>query len=660
MPQEEKPARPNPDPGGDDIEILKSRLYSRANKQKPISDIRTPLSPSDAEAPVAWPSSAEASGEQAAQPDKKPPFAQLYMKQKMSFATKFFIGSFVFFVLALAAAGYIFFGGGNIISPNNIDLQVVMPSLVDAGKDVPLQVIVGNRNTSALSLVDIVITYPSGTRDPQNPATPLSQERQTIGALASGQQVKQTASGIFYGQEGAQEKVQVMLEYSVTGSNAVFEKQAEADFVIGSSPVSVSINAPSEAIAQQQFPITITVQNNTTTPIQNLVLEGQYPFGFSVASTSPQAQTGGTFWQLGTLAAGASKIIQLVGFIDGQDGDQRVFRFIAGSNTDPTDTTIAVPILTVPQTITVRKPFISGSIAVEGQSGKNISVSGATALHGTLSWQNNLPTAVSNVQLTLTLAGPALDKNSVSASNGFYQSQNGTITWSSAQDPELANVPAGGQGSYQFSFASLSPGSGGELITNPTISLTLAVQGTRQDQSNVPQQVSSAASAQVSVASALALTAQALHFSGPFNNTGPMPPKAESDTSYTIVWTVKNSSNTVANTIVSTVLPPYMRYVFSPTSGISYDSASRTVTWSLGDINAGVGYTTAAAQASFQVVLTPSVSQVGTAPQLTGAVSLTGQDRFAQVTVSAQADPPTTYMPNDQGFQSGMDLVVSK
>ena len=651
MPPEEK----------DDIEILKNKLYSRGNKQKPISDIRAPLSPSEAEVPVAW--AKDTTGEDAAAAAKKnhiDEYMALPKQRGMSFATKFLIGSFLFFILATGAAAYIFFGGGNIISPSNIDLQVVAPSLVDAGKPAEFQIIVGNRNTTPISLVDVVITYPSGTRDPANPSNALTQQRQTIGTMSPGQQVKQTASGIFYGQEGAQEKVAVTLEYSVSGSNAVFEKDAEADFVIGSSPVSVSVNAPSEAITGQQFPITITVQSNATTPIQNLVVQGQYPFGFSAVSATPSATAGGTFWQLGTLAPGDSKVITLTGALTGQDGDQRVFRFVTGSNTDPTDTTVDVPILTVPQTITVRKPFISGSIAVNGQSSANISVSGASPLQGTINWQNNLPTSVSNVQLVLTLSGPALDKNSVSASNGFYQSANNTITWGPTQDPELASVPAGGQGTLQFSFASLPPGAGNVLITNPTISLSLAVSGTRDDQGNVPEQVSDAASTQVSVASAISLTAQALHFSGPVTNTGPMPPKAESDTSYTIVWTVKNSSNTIANTVVSTVLPPYVRFASTGAAGVTYDSGSRTVTWSLGDVPAGVGYSVAARQATFQVILTPSASQVGSAPALTGNVSLTGQDRFAQVTVNAKADAPTTFLTGDTGFQSGMDIVVSK
>jgi hypothetical protein len=653
MPPEEK----------DEIEKLKHKLYSRGNKGKVVSDIRTPLTNDRPDTPVAWATPTDETGA-VVEPEKKMPPIAAYMQQqgkkKMSFAAKFLIGSILFFLLAAGGAAYIFFGGGNIISPSNIDLQVVAPSLVDGGKASTFQIIIDNRNTADLTLADLVITYPDGTRDPNNPTTALPHERQTVGTISAGQQLKKTASAIFYGQEGAQEKVQVSLEYSVTGSNAVYQKQAEADFVIGSSPVSVSINAPTEAVAGQQFPIDLTVQSNATTPLNNVVIQGQYPFGYSVASSFPLAQAGGSIWQLGTLAPGATRTIHILGSIDGQDGDQRVFRFLAGSNADQTDTQIQVPFLSVPQTLTVRKPFITGTISVNGQTGKTISVPAGQALQGSVTWQNNLPTAVSDVQLVLNFSGPALDKTSIASANGFYQSQNSTITWGKDQDPSLAQVAPGASGTIQFSFATLPPGSGNVLVTNPTINLSMTVQGTRADQGGAPQQVNGAATAQVSIASVLSLTAQALHFTGPFTNTGPMPPKAESDTSYAIVWTVKNSSNTIANATVSTVLPTYVRYVSGGASNVSYDSGSRTVTWNLGDLNAGIGYSTPAKQTSFQVVLTPSSSQVGSSPALTGPVSLQGQDRFAQVGVTANAQAPTTALQGDTGFANGMDIVAPK
>lgn len=646
---------------GNEIEQLKKKLYSRADTGRPMSDIRSPLSQKEMDE---VPKTFQKPADEAPKPIQ-PPIGALMAtkKQKMSFAAKFLIGSVVFFILAAGAAAYMFLGGGNVISPQNIDIQVLAPSLVDSGKQGAIQVIVDNRNTSALTLVDLLVDYPNGTRDPANPTQTLSHVRDSIGTINSGQQIKQNVDGIFYGAEGSAQKVTVTLEYSVAGSNAVFEKTAEADFRIGSSPISLSINTPDSVVAGQPFPIDITVQSNATTPLQNVVVQGQYPFGFSAVSATPAAVVGGTFWQLGTMAPGSSQVIHLVGSINGQEGDTKVLSFIVGSNTDPTDTTIAVPVLTVPQTVTVHRPFITASISVNGQSsggGNAIAVAQGAALQGTITWTNNLSTAVTNAQFTLNLSGPALDKNSVSSSNGFYQSQNNTITWGPSQDATLASVPPGGTGELQFSFSTLAPGAGGTLITNPTINLSLDVQGTSQDSSGGgPQQVSSIATANVSIASQLSLAAQALHFTGPITDTGPMPPKAEAATSYTVQWTVKNSSNTIGNAIVTAVLPQYVRYVSAGAVGVSYDGSSRTVTWNLGDLPAGVGYSAAAKVADFQVVLTPSTSQVGSIPQLTGPAVLKGQDRYAQVGVESDAPAVSTQL-TESGFASGMETVSAK
>ncbi len=638
----------------DDIEELKRKLYSRQKEGNPMNDIRTPLSSERPEAPVSW------QEEEKAKPSgpKRPPLAQFEPKKKMSLAGKFLIWSLLFFVCATGVAAYVFFIGNNLISPQNIDLQVVIPSLVDSGKDTSFQIVIDNRNTSSLNLVNLLITYPAGTRDPSDPTQTLSNNQQSVGTINAGQSVTQTADALFYGQEGAQETVSVTLEYSLTGSNAIFEKQAQAQFVIGSSPISLSINAPTQAIVGQQFPIAITVENNATTPLDGVVVQGEYPFGYSFASSNPAAQAGGTFWNLGTLAPGASQVINLLGSIAGQNGQSLVFTFLSGSNADPTDTTVDVPLLSVPVTVTLSQPFITGTISVNGQAGPNISVTSGASLQGAITWQNNLPTAVSNAQFSLSLSGPALDPTSISSQTGFYQSQDNTITWGSSQDPSLATIQPGQTGTLEFSFNTLPAGSGSVLVTNPTITLNLSVTGNEVGGSGTSQQVTSAASATVSLASVVSLTAQALHFTGPITNTGPMPPVPGQNTSYTIAWTVTNSSNPLANTTVSTVLPPYVTYASTGASGISYDDGNRTVTWNLGNVSPGVGYSSPAQTANFQVVLTPSTSQVGSVPELTGDTELSGQDRFAQVSVNATAQAPTIDLTSDTGFQSAMGVVA--
>jgi hypothetical protein len=645
---------------GNEIESLKKKLYSRTGTAKPMSDIRSPLSPKEVDD---LPKTFQEPITEEIQRPIVPPIAALMTTRKkgLSFAAKFLMGSVGFFILAAGAALYIFLGGGNVISPDNIDIQVVAPSLVDSGKQGAIQVIVDNRNTSALTLVDMLVDYPDGTRNPANPTAAMTHIRNSIGTIASGQQIKQNIDGIFYGAEGSAQKVTVTLQYNVAGSNAVFQKTAEADFRIGSSPISLSINAPDTIVAGQSFPVDITVQSNAAEPQQNVVVQGQYPFGFTPVSSTPSATAGGTFWNLGTMQPGSSQVIHLVGSVNGQDGDARVLRFMVGSNTDSTDTTIEVPVLTVPQTVTVRKPFITASIAINGQNGdgKTIAVAQGATLQGVITWKNNLSVGVTNAQFVLTLKGPALDKSSVGSNSGFYQSQTNTITWSPTQEATLASVPPGGTGQLQFSFATVPPGTGGTLITNPTINLLLDVAGTSLDSGSGPQQVSAIATTNVSVASQLSLTAQALHFTGPITNSGPMPPKAEQNTSYTVEWAVKNSSNIIGNAIVTAILPTYVRYVSTGAVGVSYDSSSRTVTWNLGDLPAGVGYSTAERTADFQVVLSPSTSQIGTIPHLTGPAVLHGQDRYAQVSVTSNADAVSTQL-TESGFISGMETVVAK
>jgi hypothetical protein len=165
---------------------------------------------------------------------------------------------------------------------------------------------------------------------------------------------------------------------------------------------------------------------------------------------------------------------------------------------------------------------------------------------------------------------------------------------------------------------------------------------------------------EILLSSSVSLSAQALHYTGPFTNSGQVPPRAESSTSYTIQWTVKNSSNAIANGVVSTVLPAYVSYVeAAPGSTITFDQGTRTVRWNVGEIKAGVGYSTAAKTGAFKVMLNPSISQVGSVPPITGTTVLSGTDRFAQVPVSASGEAPTTKL-SEAGFSDGMDIVQPK
>src|SRR6202008_2528342 len=91
------------------VEGLRDKLYSRRN-QGPMQDVRSPLSPQENEIGISW----------GGPPPMARPAVSGAVRGRWSFATKFLIGSVAFFVVAIAAGAYFFFGGANFISPNNI------------------------------------------------------------------------------------------------------------------------------------------------------------------------------------------------------------------------------------------------------------------------------------------------------------------------------------------------------------------------------------------------------------------------------------------------------------------------------------------------------------------------------------------------------------
>ena len=105
---------------------------------------------------------------------------------------------------------------------------------------------------------------------------------------------------------------------------------------------------------------------------------------------------------------------------------------------------------------------------------------------------------------------------------------------------------------------------------------------------------------------------------------------------------------------MTATLPSYVSYTGLSGGGgdISYNESSRTVTWDIGDLAQGVS-----AQAAFQVEITPSTSQKGSAPALTSAASFSGYDRFAGVPISAEAGPVTTETKADPGYSASQAIV---
>jgi hypothetical protein len=127
------------------------------------------------------------------------------------------------------------------------------------------------------------------------------------------------------------------------------------------------------------------------------------------------------------------------------------------------------------------------------------------------------------------------------------------------------------------------------------------------------------------------------------------------------VWTVTNNLNNVSGAKVVAKLPAYISWnnVISPTSeNISYDSVAGEVVWNVGTVPAETGFAKPKKEVSFQLMFKPSVTQVGTSPNIIYDQVLTGTDNYSDAQVTDKRNSLNTRLVNDPGFVSNNERVV--
>ena len=569
-------------------------------------------------------------------------------KSRISWAAIFLGVAALFFIAAVASATYFLVFGGRSISTDRIVIIPDGPVSIGSGDTVTLLVSVENRNPVTAREAALTIEFPDTARSPEDETMPLTHYEDTMGDILSGETGTRSVQVVLFGSENERVVIPIRFEYRIEGSNAVFVKEATYEVLITSSPLSIRAEAVSEAAAGQPLTFAVTVRSNAKEPLEDVAVFAQYPFGFTARRGE------GPVFPVGRLDPGEEKTIAVSGTLAGENSDERVFRFTAGISRGAGTSILAVSYSTVATTITLAKPFLQATLSLNRDSGNAPVIKVGESVQGVVSWVNTLSTPVLDGQVSVKLAGTALDATSISAFGGFYRSSDTTIIYSRETDGGLGNLVPGATGSGSFNFRTKSAAALAGM-RNPTITATISVAGRRVGESNVPENISSSITRTIKVGTDLSLAARSLYSTGAFKNTGPWPPVADQETTYTIDLSLKNTVNAVADATVSGVLPSYVRYVgaTSPSDGtVSYNAATRTVTWRSGEIAEGASDT-----AAFQVALLPSASQRGTSPVLMSSIQATGVDRFTQKALSVSQSDITTQTIADPAYAQGKGEV---
>ena len=629
------------------IEELKSKLFSK-NYQTKVEhrDNLTPLK--ESEVPDHWTAGTEAvrnMGEK--------------FFVRTTFFKKFFIFSLVFFGLAVAYGSYMFFIQGNTVSSNNIDIAILGNAFTSGGEELPLQISITNRNNSALELVDLVLAYPKSSE----PGSEIERVRESLGTIPAGAIRNENVKVLLFGEQGSQRKINVSIEFRVEGSNAIFVKDKDYEVNINSTPINLSINAPETASSNEEINLGIKASLNATKPASQMLLRVDYPVSFQFISATPAPAFGNNVWDLGDLAPGAEKDINIQGkMLDVSDGEEKVFRVWAGSQSLTDKSLIDVVFNSLEQKVTINKALIAAELFVNGIHKSEYGAYTNSPISAEIRFSNNLDTSVKDLVISAKISGNVLDKKTINAERGFYNSSTDTIVWDKNSLNKLRELNPGDEGSVHFSFSPLplfSAGAG--MLSSPAVSIIVIISGKQDVSGYESQNLSNKDEAKIKIISEVGLAAKALYFSGPFKNTGPIPPQADKDTTYTIVWSLSNTANTISKASVTASLPTWVEYadkVSLASENITYNATTKEIKWNVGSIARGAGITTTGKEISFMVRLHPSLSQLNTAPTLVNDAVLTGHDDFANVDVRVNKASLNTRLINDALFPAGGDRVT--
>ncbi len=580
-------------------------------------------------------------------------------KQHMKIINKLLIFSAIFCVFAVGVGAFLFFNGGNMISTANIDISVDGPVSISGGDPVTFEVVIRNNNSIDLELVDLTVDFPPGTSDPDNSTKELNNYRKMVGTIPAKSSIRESVSAIIFGEENVQKEMVVGIAFSVKGSTSVFTRKYPHSVLIKSSPINVNVTSFKEVTSGQEFEVKVELKSNSPQVLKNILLKADYPFGYELLSSSIPSLSDKQTWKIGDIPPGASKNVTLKGKIMGENNESREFKFTVGSASTQNPNVIGTPYMSSQFGLTIEKPFVSLGVAIDNDSGPKAHVGEfGKPQRIEIEYFNNLAVAVSNLTITALISGNAYDPSTVQPRDGNFESGKNMITWNARTNSELATVGPGESGTVSFSVVPVDRSGSGAPIVNPKIEYKINVAGRRAQEANVPQNITSAAERESRIVSAVSLSGRIVRTTGPFasQNTGPIPPKADTATTYTVIWSVDNTANNVTNARVTSSLPPYVKWLgnISPaTENISFDEATGIISWNVGNVSTYTLKNSKRREVAFQISFTPNITQVNQSPTLVSRATLQSLDSFTGVTLESEQDFLNTRFSTDPGFREG-------
>lgn len=563
-----------------------------------------------------------------------------------SFLNKFILFAGIFCLLAAGFAAVVVSSQSSGVSPDRVDIQVSGPNTVSAGETTEFDIAVANNNEKTLEGVSLTIEFPPGTRQPDNSGNELRRIQRNLGNLDSGETHSISVSANLFGRQDEAQRITMSAEYGVADSNAIFSVDNSYSVTIGELPIAMDISAPDQTAPGQPVTFDISIQSNSARTLSNVIVRGEYPFGFTTIQTSPEPSYQDNVWSLGDIEPGEQQEISVTGrFSGGVSSGQRTVRFASGIASEASDVEIGTLFAERSQTLGLQAPLLGLSLDIGENNQGQLSLTGGSEVSGTIEYQNNVEQTLRATEITLDINGASVSSRNTVADEGLYRQENQQITWNSQTTDRLEAISPGESG--ELSFGLKTKGSE-ELaaIENPTVEFDIRGSAEPPAGTDLPNPITAELTRTSKVLSDVVVEAESLRNSDTFRVSGSYPPEVDTETEYVLHLSVSNTSNQLSETRLLADVPAYVTINGDPqlsAGSFTYNETIGRLRWEIGQLPAGAGYRNPSADMYLPVTLEPTLSQEGTKPDMLTSITLTAVDDFVEQTIQLDdIDEPDT------------------
>lgn len=562
--------------------------------------------------------------------------------------------------LLLVAVGAIIWGR-NSFSKSKVELGIEISKDVASGKEVTVTVNYINKNRVNLYDANLIIYYPAGTFS--SDGEEVFREQRLLGTILRKSEGKEEFKIRFIGEKEDIKNLTTKLNYQPQNINSRFENETSLRAEINEVLIKINIEGAEKIISGQEISYLVECENKTKEGLSDLEIRLTYSDDFELEEAEPKPEDEiDNIWRVDSLGPGEKKEIKLRGTMVGNEGEGKVLGVLIGKKKNGVFLQYSKS-----EFITKISPSpLLLMLKIKGITDE-CNVNPGKRLEYNLEFRNNTDVALEELILKAYLSNSVFDFKTIALGNvGSFDSRENVVTWGGGEVAKLNLLEPNESGEISFSIQlkqSMPVFSLNDKNFRATLRGELETLTVPTELSVSELKIENRVTCKIN--SQLGLNSKIYYYepNQSIINIGPIPPKVDKLTTYTVHWQITNSSNDLQSVKVSTVLPQGINWSDYYINGVSgtelfYNERTKEIVWDVGDVPAGTGTIRPLYELIFQIGLRPSINQVNQMPTLLYKSSIEGKDTFTSEILQDFTQEKTTFLRDDPKIEANQARVV--